>query len=175
MKSRLRFALDGNNKAVIDGNIENSEDLRDEVALQFRQNFKTTGNLATLQLCNGTNNQFKITPHGGDLDECKIISESLSMFQLENLSLALEVEKNKRIGDTFIKVEEVEDNNKLHIACFYQRAKIVDEKYHKIYPGRKINIGKKLDKVEINVTLKSTSDIEHLIELLNNSIPCFEK
>lgn len=109
MKSRLRFALDGNNKAVIDGNIEHSEDLRDEVALQFRQNFKTTGNLATFNFCNGTNSQFKITPHGGDPDECRDIASRLSMFQLENLSFALEVEKNNRLGN--LKKDSVSDGN----------------------------------------------------------------
>lgn len=176
MKSRLRFALDGNNKAIIDGNIEHSEDLRDEVALQFRQNFKTTGNLATFHFCNGTNNQFSITPYGGDIEESKLIASNLPLYQLESLALAIELEKSNRFKSGAYTTQGTDIiYPKISIQSMDNLDLKVDKSYDKISSARKVNAGLKLSEIRIGVTLNSASDIDNLIEMLNSSMPCFEK
>ena len=176
MKSKLRFALDGNNKAVIDAHIEHSDDLRDEVALQFRQNFKTTGNLATMHFCFKENEQIKITPYGGDIEESKKIASELSLYQLENLTEALSIEKSNRFSDdNAVNCTQREKKSKLRIITSYNKEVKLDHIYEKINSAKNINVGYKLDEIKIESSLNSKEDILALIEFLTISIPCFEK
>lgn len=98
MKSKLKFGLDADNRAVIEGYIEYSEDLRDNVAQQFKQNFRHSGNLATYIYDHNNHEKFLITSFGGDLDDCKIIANRMATPQLENLLEAINEElKNRKV------------------------------------------------------------------------------
>ena len=89
MKSKLKFGLDANNKAIIEGYVEHSDDLRDLVAKQFTENFKTTGNLAFFTFCFDEKNQFTVTPFGGNIEDSKRLVDLLSDMQMHNIFNAI--------------------------------------------------------------------------------------
>lgn len=100
MKSRLKFGLDAENKAVIECEFEHSEDLRDFVALQFKHNFKHSGNLATCLWDFSNQKRMLITSFGGDLEDSKILVNRMSTPQLENLLEAIKQEQEERLKVT---------------------------------------------------------------------------
>lgn len=96
MKSKVKFGLDAENNAIIEGAIEWSEDLRDQVAIKFKENFKSTGNLAVMTFCFGANDQFRLTPFGGNGEDSKKMVNYLSTFQLQNLMYTITEELKNR-------------------------------------------------------------------------------
>ena len=105
MKSKVKFGLDAENNAIIEGKIEWSEDLRDQVALRFKENFKSSGNLAVMTFCFDGNEQFKLTPFGGSGEDSKKMVSYLSTFQLTSLRNAISKEIEERSDIENIKSE----------------------------------------------------------------------
>ena len=68
MKSKATFDLDLFNNPVILVNLEHSEDVRDKIAIRFREGFHQCSNLAVVRFLpgnSGTGNELEISPLSG--------------------------------------------------------------------------------------------------------------
>jgi len=103
MKSRLTFDLDSQNKAVILARVELTEDVRDKIAKQFQENFRTNGSLATISYFpSATDNlEFQITPYSADFKDCLELASNLSYEQMNQMTEALRWERFNRDKGNF--------------------------------------------------------------------------
>lgn len=176
MRSKLKFGLNRNNKAIIEGTIELSEDLRDVVAQQFREALKHTGSLVFYNtLLDGQS--FYLTPYSAELEDMARMSGKLSLLQLENLSIAIENEKiNRELHkqETHRDDEEIKDSD-ITIRGYLGKELQINKSFNKIKNAKNTSRGLMLDEIQMDVYLKSKQDILHLVDFLQSTIPCFEK
>lgn len=103
MKSRLTFDLDSQNRAIILVHVELTEDVRDKIAKQFQERFRTEGSLASISYFPSSENNldFKLVSHSGEFNDCLEMASNLSYNQMNNLSEAMRWERWNREKGNF--------------------------------------------------------------------------
>lgn len=64
--------------------------------------------------------------------------------------------------------------NSFRVSGFFKNFRVFDQAFDAIYGVNRFIYGNKLDELQLNLTLRSKSDIRFAIKLLETALPCFD-